>query len=312
MNLEDLHLALTVAESGGFAAAARRVGLDPSSVSRIIAGLEAELGIRLFQRSTRRLALTEEGRAYLDRTAPLLEELEQAREAALQGRSTQSGWLRLTTSVAFGSDWIVPRLPAFRRAYPDIALDLVLTDGNLDLVSEGIDLALRLAPAPTGDLISTRLTETRYRVVASPDWVLGHGAPLTPEALSDLACIRQSLPGYRDRWRFRPSTPADKDQDAEPVIDVPVGGTVLISSPLAIRQAARAGLGPALLADWLVGDDLAAGRLVDLFPHHQATATTFDTGIWALYPSRAFLPAKVRVAIDFLRVSLNVVEPPKK
>ena len=298
MNLDALHLAVRVAESGSFAAAARLADLDPSSVSRTVAGLEAELGIRLFQRSTRRLSLTEAGSAYLARVAPLLEEFDSAREAATAGRTRPSGRLRLTASVAFGTECIVPHLAGYRDLYPEISLDLVLTDSNLDLVAESVDLAIRLAPAPEGDLISTRLKTTRYRVCAAPAWVEKAGMPASPEALSETPCLLQGLPDFRDRWRFR----ALKGEGAE--VDIPVTGPIVISNPLALRAAARQGLGPALLADWLVVDDLAAGILVDLFPAHAATATGFDTAAWALYPSRAYLPAKVRVTIDFLRAAL--------
>lgn len=300
MNLEALRLAVCVADSGSFAAAARLADLDPSSVSRSVASLEAELGIRLFHRSTRRLSLTEEGGAYLARVAPLLEEFDRARDAAREGRARPGGTLRLTASVAFGTECIVPHLPRYRDLYPEIALDLVLTDGNLDLVTESLDLAIRLAPAPGGDLISTRLMTTRYRVCAAPAWIDEVGAPSTPQALGAVPCLLQGLPEYRDRWRFRPA----EGGSAAGEVDVPISGPVVISNPLALREAARRGLGPALLADWLVDGDLAAGALVDLFPSHAATATGFDTAAWALYPSRSYLPAKVRVTIDFLRTVL--------
>ena len=301
MNLDALRLAVRVAESGSFAAAARLADLDPSSVSRTVANLEAELGIRLFQRSTRRLSLTEAGSAYLARVAPLLEEFERARDAAVAGRTRPSGALRLTTSVAFGTECIVPHLARYRDLYPDIALDLVLTDSNLDLVAESIDLAIRLAPAPEGDLISTRLMATRYRVCAAPAWVDRTGLPTAPQDLNGTPCLLQGLPEFRDRWHFRPL----EGEGEGAAVEVPVTGPVVISNPLALRAAARQGLGPALLADWLVAEDLAAGALVDLFPAHAATATGFDTAAWALYPSRAYLPAKVRVTIDFLRAVLS-------
>lgn len=293
MDTRDLALALDVAEHGSLAAAARARGIDPSSASRVVAALEARLGMRLFQRSTRRLAPTEEGAAYLARVAPLLEGLERAREEA-GGGSAPRGTLRLTASVAYGARRLVPRLAALRAAMPAVSLDLVLADANLDLVAERVDLAVRLAPAPAGDLISSRLHATRYRVCAAPGWVAAHGRPTAPEALSGVDCVRSTVPGHRDAWAFRP-------RGSRAAISVPVSGPVTISSALALHEAARAGLGPALLADWLIGDDLAAGRLVDLFPEHDAAATRFDTAAWLLYPSRSHLPAKVRAAIDLLR-----------
>ncbi|MEO1471820.1 MAG: LysR substrate-binding domain-containing protein, partial [Pseudomonadota bacterium] len=158
------------------------------------------------------------------------------------------------------------------------------------------DLAIRLGPAPTGDLVCTRLASTRYCVVASPGWRDRAGPLAGPGALSDHDCLRFTLPGFRSRWLFRAPDGAE--------VGVEVGGRILIANALALRRAAEAGLGPSLLADWLVAGALAEGRLVDLFPGHQATATTWDTAAWALYPARAYLPQKTRAAIDFLRPRL--------
>ncbi|HHL21059.1 MAG TPA: LysR family transcriptional regulator [Aliiroseovarius sp.] len=297
MNLDDLKTLRLVARQGSFAAAARVLNVDPSSVSRTIAGLERTLGLRLFQRSTRRLGLTEEGEIYLRRIAPLIDELDHAREAAAGVSQAPSGTLRLTASVAFAQECIVPHLGDFHAFYPQIAVELLPTDANLDLTAGGIDLAVRLASVPSGDLISTRLRATRYRVCAAPDYLARHGPITRPEDLSDHACLRFALPEFRSRWRFRQG-------DGEP-IEVSVDGWLVIANALSLRRAALDGLGPVLLADWLVARELAAERLVDLFPDWECTATDFETGAWALYPSRSYLPRKVRVMIDFLRARLN-------
>jgi len=293
MDIETLKLAVLVADRGGFASAARQLSLDPSAISRSIAGLEAELGVRLFQRSTRRFSVTEAGARYLARVAPLIEEVERAGSELADARVAPRGRLRLTASVAFGQQCVVPHIGAFRARYPDIALELFLSDAVLDPVDAGMDLAIRLAPSPTGDVISAKLIDTRYRVCASAAFAQQNGALSNPGDLSDLDCLRYTLPEFRSRWLFR-------DQEGT-VQEVPVDGSIMISSALAMRQAARDGLGPALLADWLADDDLRTGRLVDLFPRYRVTATSFETAAYFLYPSRAFLPAKVRVMIDFLR-----------
>lgn len=285
-----------VAHHQSFAAAARVLDVDPSSVSRAVAGIEAQLGLRLFQRSTRQLTLTEAGSVYLARVGPLLDDLDLARDAAAELSAQPSGRVRLTASVAFGQEVIVPHLSDLRAELPEIELELILNDQTIDLVGSQIDIAIRLAPAPKGDLISTRLRSTRYRVVASPQYVDRRGAPQTPEALADHDCLRMTLPDYRTEWRFR--------QDQEESV-VGVTGPILISNALALRAAARTGLGPALLADWMTVSDLEDGTLVDLFPDHDVTATTFDTGAWLLYPSRTYLPTKVRAVIDFLRARLR-------
>jgi DNA-binding transcriptional LysR family regulator len=294
MDLADLALVLRVADLGSFSAVAREADLHPSSVSRAVAAVEDRLGLRLFQRTSRTLSLTSEGEAYLRRVAPLVEQFEEARHEARADRMRPAGRLRLTASVAYGTRRIVPILPHLRAAAPGLEVELILSDAVLDMVAERIDLAVRLAAVPEGELISTRLHRTRYRVVASPGWVEGHGPLHEPGDLGHVDCLRATLRDFRDAWKFRTGPDA-------PRIVVPVRGPLLISNPLALHDAACAGIGPALLADWLIEDALTDGRLVDLFPGHEATATTFETAAWLLYPSRTYLPAKVRMAVDLLR-----------
>ncbi|MCU0881148.1 MAG: LysR family transcriptional regulator [Hyphomonadaceae bacterium] len=296
MDLHALDLFVAVARSGGFAAAARERDLAPSSVSRAIATLEARLGLRLFQRTTRLMSLTEAGSQYLARVEPLLDELGRAASEAASRDGRVSGTLRLTASLAMGVDLIAPLLPRFHAQWPGVAVDCVFTDTNLDLIGERIDLAIRLAPAIEGDLIATRLMKTRYRIVASPDYLARGPALARPDDLAAHRCLRLSLRNFRTRWLFADKTGAETS--------VSIDGDFVFSTPLAIRQAALAGLGPAMLVDWQVRTDLASGRLIDVFPDWEATATTFDSGAWAVYPSRAWLPAKVRAAIDFFRAEL--------
>lgn len=296
METETIRTVALVARHGSFAAAARVLNIDPSTVSRLVSQAETALGLRLFQRSTRHLSITEEGALYLHRVEPLLDELDQAREDAAGSGAVANGTLRMTASVAFAHECIVPHLRRFREAYPDVAIELIPTDANLDIRAEGIDLAVRLAAAPGGDLISTRLITTRYRVCAAPAYLAQHPPPATPADLSAHDCLRFALPEYRTRWVFR--------RGADAPFEVPISGRIIIASALSLRAAALDSLGPALLADWLVGEDIASGRLVDMFPDYGCTATDFDTGAWALYPSRSFLPGKVRAMIDFLRVTL--------
>lgn len=297
MDLNALKTVALVAQLGSLAAAARHLDMDPSSVSRILSSVEDRLGLRLFQRSTRRLAITEEGETYLNRVIPLLEEFDHARELAVSSRSKPAGHLRLTCSVAFGHECLVPYLHEFAKRFPDITLELVMSDSNLDLVKDNVDLAIRLTPKPQGDLINTRLMHTRYSVYATQDYINRVGPIREPADLESRNCLRYSLPNFRTEWQFR-----DQNQTIE---SVAIKGNILISNALALRQAARNGLGPALLADWLVRRDLQNGILVDLFPDHDVTATNFNTGAYALYPSRSYLPAKVRATIDFLREKLS-------
>ena len=300
MDLSSLQIFAEVMRRGSFAAVARDRDVSPSAISRSVAALEAELGLRLFQRTTRRLAPTETGALYFARIEPLLGELEQARQAATDVGEEPSGTLRVTASVAFGQVCLVPLLPELHRRYPELALELLLSDSNLDMVAERIDVALRLAPRMDSGLIGLRLFDTHYRVCASPDYLARTGEIGAPQDLSELSCLVFALPGYRSRWIFL-------DRAGERT-EVQIDGRFVISSALGLRDCALNGLGPALLANWLIDDDIAAGKLVDLYPHHRVTATDFDTAAWLLYPSRAYLPLKVRAFIDFLKPRLHPAE----
>lgn len=291
-----MDLVIEVAHQGGFAAVARRRDVDPSWVSRMIAAIEDDLGFRLFQRTTRRLSLTEAGEIFLRRIEAIAEEFEQARDEALAVSAGPTGVLRMTTSVGFGQQVIVPLVPRFRALHPKVDLDLILSDTNLNLVNERIDLAIRLAPSIAGDMVVSKLMDTTYRVCASPDYLARHGRPPIPQELAGRDCLLFRLPGFRSQWVF-----ADA---AGGVTEVPVRGGIVISSAVAQLALAVAGMGPALLADWLADDDIAQGRLVDLFPTHKVTAATTEIAAWLLYPSKSFLPQKVRAMIDFLRIEI--------
>ncbi|HEU0221164.1 MAG TPA: LysR family transcriptional regulator [Paracoccaceae bacterium] len=293
---ESLSVFLEVMQRGSFAAVARARGLDPSTVSRLVAGLEADLGFRLFQRTTRRLAPTEAGELYFRRVQPLAEELARARSEALDLSDRPTGTLRVTCSVSFGQSVLVPLLPAFRARAPGLSLELLVTDAVLDLIEERVDVAIRHVEPQEASLIAAKLAPTRWHVVASPDWVAREGRPARPEDLVGCDCLRFLMRDYRDRWRFR-------DREGR-ITEVPIGGSISISAASLQRQAALDGVGPAMLSDRMVGADIAAGRLIDLFPDYDATATEFGHALWVVYPSRRYLPLKVRVFIDFLRARL--------
>ncbi|MEM8592830.1 MAG: LysR substrate-binding domain-containing protein [Pseudomonadota bacterium] len=294
MDTQALETLIDVDELGSFAAVARERNVDPSSISRIVAQAEAELGFRLFHRSTRALSVTEEGVTYLDRVRPLVEGLNEAARSARSQTSAPSGTLRIAASVALGERRLVPLLPTFRAAYPEITLDLVLEDVQSDLVGRGIDLALRLAPELDGDLICSRIATTHYHVCCTTEW---QAKLPTPDDLVNTPVLRQNLPGFRDTWQIM--------DDQGEVRTLPVSGPVIMSSPLALLSAARAGIGPALLADWLTEDDVRSGALVRLWPNYRAAAASFDTALWLIFPSRQFLPARTRAGIDFLKEHLS-------
>ncbi|MGR3502627.1 LysR family transcriptional regulator [Pseudaestuariivita sp.] len=298
MDIALLRTFAGVARAGSFAAHAREVGVDPSSISRQVAQLEAALGLTLFERTTRRLSLTEAGRLYLEAIRGPLDALEEAADVARDAVSVPSGVLRVTASVAFGERWLIPRLAAFRADYPEVQLELHLTDGIVDLSDGSVDVALRLGPRIEGALVAAKLFDTRYRVVASPDYLARAGHPHTPEELHKHDGLLFSLPGFREIWRLRPRA-------GGPVIETLPRPAMTISNALALRRAMQGGIGVALLADWTVSDDLANGSLIDLFPQHDASAGEFDSAAWVVYPSRGYMTARLRVFIDHLRTVAN-------
>ncbi|MEO1531346.1 MAG: LysR family transcriptional regulator [Pseudomonadota bacterium] len=312
MELDQIRLFAEVARQGSFAAAARTHGLDPSSVSRAIASLEDGLGVRLFQRSTRRVSLTEAGSTFLRLAEPALDELDRARDAARSLTSGPNGVVRVTTSLAFGTAILTPALKDLKRQHPHLSVELVMSDDVIDLIAEKVDLAIRLGPMPSEGGVISKLVDTRYFAVASPDYLRNRPLPEEPEALSLHRCLRMGFNGRRSIWRFKPHGRGD-------VVEVAVDGDLAISSPLALREATRQGLGPALLPDWLVAGDIADGTLVDLLPDWWAAADSFDAGAWAVYPSRNFLPGKTRAVMDFLKRRMRrpsavseTVEPAQK
>lgn len=297
MDLAALRLFQEVGHRLSFKTVADEHGINPSSVSRTIGQLEDQLGVRLLQRTTRRMALTESGALFLQRVSRILSEFEEACEEASMPASKPMGTLKLTTSVAFGEQVLVPLVPRFQQLYPDVRLELALTDSNLDLVANNVDLAIRFAPTIEGDVIVSKLFGTCYRVVASPDYLAKVKTISRPSDLIEHPCSVFTFPAFRSTWRFR-----DTDGHIE---SVAISNGLAISSAISLRSATLRGAGPALLADWLVGMDIADGSLIDLFPDHDVAATSFETAAWIVYPSRAYMPGKVRVMIDFLRETLG-------
>jgi DNA-binding transcriptional LysR family regulator len=297
MELSVLQTFVEVVKQGNFAAVARERNVDPSSVSRAIAGLEEELGIRLFQRTTRQLSPTEAGIAYFQRIEPLVEEMQQAIDVAADMSGQPKGTLRITASVSFGLKCVVPLLPDFRSMYPDLTIDLLLTDTTADLFIERIDLAIRLGLLADSTLIAQQLMQTHYFVCGSPQYLKQWGHPNTPSDIEQHNCLLFPLAGFRSKWRFK-----NRNQEET---EVCVQGHTMISNAIALQQCAIAGMGLALLPNWLIDDDLRDGTLVNVFPSYDVAATEFSTAAWLVYPSRAYVPLKVRVFINFLKQAIS-------
>ncbi len=291
MEVSHLRLFVDIYRRRSFAAVARDRNVDPSTVSRAVAALEAELGISLFDRTTRRISPTEAGEAYFRRIEPLIEDLEQAAELAGGSAGAPRGTLRLLAPVSFSQLNLVPLLPDFLAAYPALRLDLQLTDATLDLIENRIDVAIRLGPLADSSYIARRLAPMRSRICASPAYVARHGMPREPADLATHECLLLDMPGFGNRWLFRGPGGAE--------IHVDVEGRLKTSNAVALKELALAGAGVILQGEWIVGRELAEGTLVDLFPDFEATASYFDNAIWTIRPRRAHEPAKVKAFLDY-------------
>jgi DNA-binding transcriptional LysR family regulator len=295
MDTKDLGTFCLVARLGSLAAAARAEATEPSTVSRKIASLEAQLGTRLFQRTTRTLALTEAGAIFLARIEPILTDLITAQDAMLAAIEKPSGILRVTASNAYGEAVIAPLLPSFCRDYPAVEVDLLLTDNLVDLVSSQVDVAIRLGPRPSGDIIITKLKPTERRLVASADYLRSAPKLVDPKGLTDHSCLLTSNSPQQTTWFFHGEAVS---------LEVQLPARVRTSNTVVIRQWVLDGLGVSILPDWLVDADIQSGKLVWLLQSWKVSVGSRDSAVWAAYPTRAFLPIKTRKFIDHIRTSL--------
>lgn len=287
-----------VVGNGGFSAAARQLGVATSSVTRLVDALEQRLGAPLLNRSTRSITLTDSGRNYFEHATQILAALDEADDAAAGRDAEPAGMLRIAAPVTLAIRYIAPLLPELQRSYPRLELDLRLSDAMTNMVDEAIDVAIRIGnPEQQPNLIARKLAGHQRHIVASPAYLAAHGAPQTPEALSQHNCLLFSYGGSRAAWRLR---------NADLATEVEVGGSLQVNNSEMLRQAALGGLGLALLPGWLVQPDLDAGRLVAVLGEYQANPGEMDVGIYAVYPANRRGASKIRVFTDMLAEALAV------
>jgi DNA-binding transcriptional LysR family regulator len=274
-----------VAEHGGFTAAARRLGLSVSAVTKTVARLEDELGTQLFNRTTRQLHTTDFGQEFYERCVRILADLEDAEAALRQGSVSYTGRVRVLTPFSFGRVTLVPELPAFLRKYPDIQLDLSFSDGPVDLIAEGYDVAVRTGEISDSRLTTRVLTRGSQVTFAAPSYLARHGTPRRPEDLQNHNCI---VGRFGPEWSFR-------GPDRKPMT-VMVRGSTIVNSGDALREAAVAGIGIGQGTWWLVRKDLERGAVESILPDYALEGMPISI----LYPAQRHLPAKVRAFIDFL------------
>lgn len=292
MDLIDGFTALSKAvETGSFSAAARDLGVTASSVSRLVAALEVELGTQLVRRSTRRLRLTENGHAAHERAQRVLAEIGEMRAALSERQAAPRGLLRVNVPVAFGHRHVAPHLPAFLARYPDLRIDLDLTDHTVDLVEAGVDVAIRIGALQDSALLARRLADQRRHVVASPAHLERAPALQAPEDLARHECLAFHLqPG--DAWLLSGVDGALRE--------VPVRHRLRANNSDALLAAVTGGLGVALLPTWLVNEALADGRLVRLLPGFEGRFSRQEQGIYGVHRPSPYLTPKVRLFLDHL------------
>ena len=296
MDLSSLKTFIEVVNRGSFSRVARDHNVSPSSVSRTLASLEEELGVRLFQRSTRQLEITEAGSLYFDQIESSVGEIEQAGYNAIQLSGSPQGTLRITAPVDFGQFAIAPLLPIFSARYPEIKFDLLFADAVLDLLTERIDIAIRLSPPSDSLYIGTKLFDESFVVCASQAYIEQHGGPRLPEEVIEHECMHFPMADYT-QWCFQ-----DKNSCTEVV---KVSGNLQVTNSIILRDCAMAGMGVVLLPHWITWKELESRQLINLFPDYTVTVSDLKTAAWLLYPSRSHLPLKVRVFVDFMKTQFS-------
>jgi DNA-binding transcriptional LysR family regulator len=277
-----------VVESGSFSAAADKLGLSATATSRHVAELEAHLRTRLLNRTTRRVSLTESGRAFYERSVQLLADLDEAEQEALRAAVVPRGTIKLTASVNFGARHVAPAIAEFLAAHSEVRFDVSLSDRVVDLVEEGFDLAIRIGPPGSENIVARKLGETRLVPCASPAYLAAHGAPQVPEDLARHNCFTYEYVTPRNLWRFR-----DPGGGERPVR---VSGNLHSNNGDLLAEAAARAAGIVFEPAFIVGPEVRAGRLVPLLQDFEPPAMP----IYAVYPSRKHLSAKVRLFVDFL------------
>ena len=286
MDLVDVALFRAIVSAGSLSAAARQMGATPMLVSRRLAGLEAELGARLFHRTTRSLSLTPEGEAFLPHAATLIEARDSALDSVSSTGSGLSGVLKITAPNVIGHSIVVPVVAELIAGNPALHVDLTLSDGVVDIATAGLDVAVRVAVMKPSDMIATRVADNPFTLIASPGYVTRFGEPATTEDLVGHPCIKLHA---MDNWPFTRGGEMQR---------VRISGPLSASTVDAVRAACLAGVSIAMLTYWDVHEQIARGELQRIV---LADVRPLEIGIWAVFPTRTQMPARVRAFIDALR-----------
>lgn len=289
-DLKRIRTFLKVAEAGSFSAAAGDE-LAVSSVARQVKALEEELDARLINRNSRRLSLTEAGQRLFDRMRPLLAEMDVAKEEIQSLQEEVKGTLRVSLRVAAGYTVVIPALPSFIEKYPDLKVDIIMSDDRRDLIANQIDVAIWLGQLPDSDIITRRLTSTRRIVSASRKYLDKYGVPEKPQDLGAHQCLYYTAPTYGPTWSFK---------KGDETIDVRIGGSVRCDNGPALLSLALMNLGLVALPEWMLRPHLVDGSMVRVLKDYTVHAHGGQAEHYVVYPSSKGLSRKVRVFVDFL------------
>jgi DNA-binding transcriptional LysR family regulator len=289
-NLSGMAVFAKVAETKSFSAAAERLGISKSAVSKHVTRLERSLNARLIHRTTRRLSLTEIGTAFYEHCSRMLAEAEAAESVVSQLRAAPRGILKLTTPAAYGHLQIAPAIPELLARYPEMAVQIAMNDSPVDLAEEGFDVAIRLTYDPPPNVVARKLTTVSWLTCAAPAYLERHGVPRTPQDLKGRNCLFYSFLESSIEWRFRSPQGETK---------VRVAGNFTANNSEAIREVALAGLGIALLPSFVVAADLRENRLNVVLDGYEVEGAVAND-VYALYLPTRYVSPKVRALVDFL------------
>lgn len=296
------HFVATV-RGGSFSEAGRQLGCTPSAVSRQVGALEADLGVRLFTRTTRRLSLTEAGATLFEQAERILGEIDDMQESVRAVDARPRGLLSVTAPIVYGRLHLAPLLPGFIARYPEVHLNLVLSDSVVDLLENDIDVAVRIAALPDSSLIARRLAPVERVICASPAYLERRGTPAIPAQLTEHDCLPFRFHTAASVWRA--GSNVWRLQGEAGVEEIVVSGPFTANNADALVTAALAGLGLILVPTWLVSDHLRDGALRPVLSDYVVSPSDLEMAIYAVYPSGRFLSPKTRAFIDFLVEALG-------
>nr|WP_254924270.1 LysR family transcriptional regulator [Bordetella genomosp. 4] len=286
-----MELFLSISKTESFSETARQFGVSATSVSRMITDFESELNVKLLLRSTRQVVLTEAGQEYARELEGILWNIDQAHRNITEIRAAPKGTLRVHSRMMFGLGVLPPLVAAFRQKYPDIHIELVLSEAKTDLRRNNFDIDFRISPPVEASLKRRILFKSERYLVASPAYLAKRARPERPADIAQHDCLAYLLPGDQYRWRFK---------QADAIEEVLITPRHVTNNGVALLELARLGEGIALLDDYTVHHDIARGTLIRLCPEYRVTNTTFEEGMYATILDTAMIPAKIRLFLDFV------------